>query len=133
MHSVSHHRGDLLLEISVRHLTLRIDVFLHGGHHWGKILLAKVSKVGSTSGSTVEADVPSELDRPVVSVSRQSSTEDSSELDKTLVRQGECFSCTESKGSTRILQVLGVGIVQGSNLTLGSAVFLQRIGKIGIL
>lgn len=78
----------------------------------------------------MEPDIPSELDISHYRVGSRSSSEDASELHDTLIGQWYGLSGGECKLIPGILQVFGVCIVQGTNLTLGIAVPLLRVSHV---
>ena len=87
----------------------------------------------SRTGATMEANIPSELDRTYHNRSSRSSTEYTTELEDGLVNTVNRVSSREGELVATVLQVLGVSIVKRGDLTLGIAVFLHRIGHVVVL
>jgi len=87
----------------------------------------------SRTGATMEANIPSELDRTYHSRSRKGSAKYSTELDNSLVLSRDRLISREGELVATVLQVLGVSIVKRGNLTLDVNVFLHRIGHVVVL
>jgi len=80
----------------------------------------------------MEPDVPSELDT-THNRSGKRGIEDSTELDHALVSKLWGIFSTEGELVATVLEVLAIGIVQGSNLTLDVAILLHRIADVVVL
>lgn len=86
----------------------------------------------SCAGSAMEANIPSKLDIADDS-SSQGLVEYTAKLKYTLVTESRSISGSISEPVATVLEVLGVGVVKGSNLTLGVAVLLHRISHVVFL
>jgi len=119
----------MLLKVGIAHLTsLRLSVLFV----LARLGLALKDNPWRTS-PTMEADVPSHLDIPDCGTRISSRSQQPPELNNPLVISVHSFQGGVAKLIPRILQVFRVGIVQGSNLTLCVAVFLQGIRVVVLL
>lgn len=80
----------------------------------------------------MEADIPSELDRSDYLGRSGIGSEDTSELNDTLILFGVGYCGSFGEGCSAVPKVRRVLIVQRADLALGVAVYLQGVACIGL-